>query len=105
MTAPEREYPADAVLLNRGRYATLGAERRNHLKLLRDDVHAITTYCRTILNAAQEPNERTTFVQEEVQLCEERLRAAKLRVAALAVIEPQLEALRPLAWGKAKLEE
>ncbi len=104
MTAPEREFPAESVLLDRGRYATLGAEKRTHLRLLRDDMEIVSDLCRVILRAAQEPIERTSFARPELEIAEERLRAAKIRLGELARLEPLMVELKKTAWGREKVD-
>lgn len=94
-------FPSDEVLLQRGKYSTLSSQRRLLLKQLRDDMEALANYARRILRAAED----IPFAQAELSLAEERLGAAKRRLATMWELEPSLTQLRPLAWGNEKETE
>ena len=93
------EFPTDEVLIARGKYSTRGSEMRAALKALREDVEAITSYGRLALRGAGELKD-LDFAIEQSQLARQRIDQALERLGALVVITQNMEALRPLAWGK-----
>ena len=95
-------FPSDEVLIERGRYATVAAERRALLKALRDDMEAITEIARRVMRSLPEQYENAAV---EILRAKDHILKADQRMFALCAVEGQLDELRPLAWAKEKQDE
>lgn len=95
------EFPNEEVLVARGKYSTLGAERRALLKALREDVEAVTNHSRLAMRAAEEFKDIDDAI-EESQKARSRIDQAMQRLGLLSLLCNHMEKLRPLAWGATK---
>jgi len=96
-------YPAEPVLIARGKYATLGADKRALMKELHEHVSAITDQARLLLRHGDEKPE---LVQSFYDAMARRTDLTADTVAKLSEIHAEMEALRPEAWEKrSKAEE
>lgn len=94
------DFPADDVLVARGKYSTLASERRNILKALRNDMEALAEYARRVLRSVDD----LSFAEEELLNVGRRIGAAQGRLHDLRTLAPQLAELKPLAWGEKEPE-
>lgn len=89
------DYPSDAILIERGKYATLRSEHRKRQRELQERMIAITDQARLLLrfdDAAEqaEPTYQAMLRQVgETGVC----------LTALSELQIALNALRPAAWG------
>lgn len=93
------DFPADDVLVARGKYSTLSSERRSLMRALREDMEAVANYARYILRT-----EDLEFCTEQAQTARSRIDQALARLERLRTLAGQLEELRPAAWGKKEPE-
>lgn len=90
-------YPDDATLLARGKYATLGAKRRDHMKQLHDCMGAITDQARVVLRYDEDaPTALAVFMAMQG-----RMQDAERIIADLTEIQSAMDDLKSIAWGKA----
>ena len=94
-------FPDDEVLLARGKYATLGSERRALLKALRDDMEALAACAHRVMRSVELDNAESA---EAVALAAQRIQAATTRVETISLLSSELETLKPVAWGKSAKE-
>ena len=89
------QYPADDVLLARGRYATVRSDVRKRTKELHRRMEDITNQARLILRFDEIPAEAASvYAAMQRQITE-----TGDCLAHLAELEAELNELRPLAWG------
>ena len=94
------QYPADDVLLARGKYATVRSDVRKRTKELHERMRAIADQGRLLLQFDEEPQKAATVyaaMQRQVTETGDCL-------AHLAELEAELNELRQLAWAKEKEE-
>ena len=93
-------FPDDATLLARGKYATLGSERRKRMKELRERMAAVTDQARVMLRFDEDAKDAgPTF--EAMQRQMERTGECLTELSALQI---EMDALKPDAWGKERKE-
>ena len=89
-------FPADDILIARGKYSTLGKDRRAQLE-------RVQTVCKTIMHLAnpvlqemqdQPPAEQKNLV--ELLKCVRNLRRARRKLVELG---DHMNAIKPIAWG------
>jgi hypothetical protein len=95
------EFPAEDVLIARGKYSTLASERRAIFKALRGDMEAIVGCCQRALRIDAE---EIAFTLEQTALAKRRIDSAVERLAQAALLTHHLEELKPLAWGQKEPE-
>lgn len=93
------EFPADDVLLARGKYSTLSGEKREHLKRLRDDMEAIVSHARLVVRSFDDLHD-LDFAVEQSQHARKRIDQALERLGLLNLLTQHMIELKPLAWGK-----
>jgi hypothetical protein len=89
------EYPAQDVLVARGKYSTLAGERRALLREMRDGLEGLVNCSGRVLRRP-----------DDLVLMEDELRAMKALIGKvdgtfshLVVLHTHMEELKPLAWG------
>lgn len=95
------EYPADEVLLARGRYSTITAERKALMKAMQKAVETIANSAHRILRAPED----LALAQGEATRVDECILAIKSILERLAVLAPLLAELQLVAWPKDKRED
>lgn len=88
------DFPPDDTLIARGKYATLGSEKRAELKRLHDHMTAITDQARVIVRWEDQAETMTGFYEAMLA----RVMKAGECLAELAALQAELEGLKPAAW-------
>lgn len=91
----------DATLIARGRYATLRSAHRKHANALRVASVAVNDQARMMLTFVDDASNLSATHDAFIRRVEE----IREHVGELLELTEQLEALKPAAWGKTKLEE
>ncbi len=90
------QYPADDVLLARGKYATLGARKRDALKRLQEHMESVTAQARHVLRFDEDAAVAMSFYVA----MQGRINDTGAVLDDLATLQSELDALKPAAWGK-----
>lgn len=91
-------FPADEVLICRGKYATLRSDARARMKELHTRMMAITDQARVLLRFDEEADQAATVFAA----MQRQLEATGECLEALATLQAGLDELRPSAWGDTK---
>ena len=92
------EYPADEILIARGKYSTLTGERKTLMKGMQKDIEQLANNAHRILRAIEDLD----HAQNEANRAYECLENAQEKLDRLAALAPLINELHPLAWGKEK---
>lgn len=96
------QFPADPVLIARGKYSTVAAERRALMKHLRDTCESISSCAGRVLRAPDDVD----FMSEQATTLATLSERALGAVRQLKGLASHLDELRPVAWGgKAEHEQ
>jgi hypothetical protein len=88
-------FPADPILLARGKYATLSKERRRELRLAQDLAQNLMNQTSQIMRDLEtEPPVTGEFIEIAGQ-CLAGLKESRERVVGLST---QMQELKPVAW-------
>ncbi len=94
-------FPDDATLLARGRYATLGASKRDHMKKLHGFMGRLTDQARVVLRYDEDAEVAyTVFMAMQGNMDE-----AAATIGQLAELTKAMDELKPAAWGKESKHE
>lgn len=89
-------FPADSILLARGKYATLGTERRSLLKRVQSSCTLLMDQASQIMRDAEKsPPESADHLEAALNCLEQ---AGNARAELVKVCE-QMNELRETAWG------
>ena len=90
------QFPGDDVLLARGKYATLGSQKRDAMKQLQQQMEAITAQARHILRFDEDAALALSFYEA----LQGRVSDTGDTLTRLAELQAELDVLKPLAWSK-----
>lgn len=94
------DFPADDVLIARGKYSTLAGERRDALKRMRDGLEGMVNCAGRVLRRPDD----LELMAEELVNAKRFISGVQDTFGQLLVLHTHLEELKPLAWGKEKAE-
>jgi hypothetical protein len=98
----KNDFPPEEILVARGKYSTINAERRAVFKALRDDIEAVFGCCQRALRDVEKDID---FAIEQVAIAKKRFDAANDKLSQAAALTHHLTELKPLAWGDKKEPE
>lgn len=90
-------YPADDILVARGKYATLSKERRQQIERVQTICKTIMHLANPLLDDCQEKPPANADPLTKLQDCLKNAQTARDRIVVLCGAMAELE---PLAWGK-----
>lgn len=93
------DFPAEDILIARGKYSTLASERRALYKAVRDDVEVIVGSCTRALHNIEKDME---FSQEQAAIARKRIDNVLTKLSQATHLTEHLNGLKPLAWGDKK---
>lgn len=91
-------YPADDILIARGKYSTLSKERKEQIKRVQGICTTMMTAAAQILNDCQAKPPTNMAAYESMAKCLENAISARDKIATLCNDMAELE---PVAWGDA----
>lgn len=89
-------FPDDAVLVARGKYATLGASKRDHMKKLHGVMSRLTDQARVVLRY----DEDAEVAYAVFMAMQGNMDEAASTIGQLAELTKEMDELKPSAWGK-----
>ena len=89
-------FPSDAILLARGKYSTLGAERRALLKRVQSSCSLIMTECQQVMRDAEKELPDNPDYLSAIHTLVHQVDEAR---ADLVKVCEQMVSLRDEAWG------
>jgi C4-dicarboxylate-specific signal transduction histidine kinase len=93
-------FPSDEVLIARGKYSTVNAERRERMAELQKRTGRITDQARVLLR--YDDNAGESIAMYEALVSEVKATGACLQ--RLTEVQAELDELKPAAWGKEQSE-
>lgn len=94
------EFPAEDVLIARGKYSTVASEKRDGLRELRDLCESISGCASRVIRM---PNDMV-FMTEQAAALGSLAQRALSKVAEIQVLQEHLNQLKPIAWGGKAVE-
>lgn len=94
------EFPADPVLIARGKYSTVAAEKRDGLRELRNLCESISGCAARVIRAPSD----MVFMTEQAAALGSLTERALAKVAEINGLQEHLNELKPLAWGGKAVE-
>ena len=89
-------FPADDVLLARGKHATLRKKHRDNMKRLQEHMVAVTDQARAVLRFDDDSEVAMSFYMA----MQGRVNDTGTILQELTDLQAELDALKSLAWGK-----
>lgn len=90
-------YPADDILIARGKYSTLAKERKEQIKRVQSVCTTMVTGAHQIMTDCQAKPPTNFAAYESMAKCLENVLTARDR---LAVLCNEMAAVEPQAWGE-----
>lgn len=88
------QFPDDPTLIARGKYSTLGRERRVQIARAQQTCGTVMTLCHQALKGLQLDQPETVAV-EKMQTCLDNIKDAGTRIQSLS---EEMGGLKPAAW-------
>lgn len=88
------QFPDDATLVARGKYSTLGKERRKQLKRVQDTAGNLMGLCQQAMHGVQADQADTKAIAT-MQICVDSLKDAGEKIVSLGA---EMNVLKPEAW-------
>ena len=92
----ERTFPADDVLIARGKYATLRKKHRDNMKRLQEHMVAVTDQARSLVRFDDDAEVAMSFYMA----MQGHVTDTGVILQELTDLQAELIALKSLAWGK-----